>query len=285
MSASRPEKWITGTTLFLGHGLSRLELSHNSAETICKEVLDTNLVNLIGKAGDLSDEELKTVQIVRKSEGNQVEIYQIGEPKKAFNILSARLKAYISSREQGHTRQFLLAAITNRMQLLSIPDTDLRVLVLNKPFLPASWLKKVDSGTRTNKAGQIAGISYVTTFVNGEFQTTTTTNLPVVDEICRWVSYTATDGEITWEYVVNFKANGKLDYIYESKRDAKENDPRYFTIMKDVDEEVEAEMKKNGSYGGLGSIHTFWQLKREKLKAKGIEWRSPGELNPNTNYD
>jgi hypothetical protein len=260
-------------------------LSHNNPETIRREVLDTNLVNLIGKAGGLSDGELKTVQIVHASGNDWVELYQIGKSEKAFNILSARLRVYIEARGSGHTKLFLLAAITNRIEPLLIPDTDLRVLVLNKPLLPVSWLKKSDSGTSTNKAGQIASISSVTSIVNGKSKTISTTNLPAADEVCRWVSYIATDGDITWRYVLRFKPNGKLDYIDESKYDAKEYDPRYAAIIKEVNEEVEAEMKKDGSFGKFGSVHTVWQRKREKLKAKGIEWRSPAELNPNTNYD
>jgi hypothetical protein len=44
-------------------------------------------------------------------------------------------------------------------------------------------------------------------------------------------------------------------------------------------------MKQDGNFGQLGSIHIFWRLKKEKLQAKGIEWQSPGELNPNSKYD
>ena len=29
----------------------------------------------------------------------------------------------------------------------------------------------------------------------------------------------------------------------------------------------------------------FWPRKKEKLKEKGIEWRSPAELNPYDDYD
>ena len=44
-------------------------------------------------------------------------------------------------------------------------------------------------------------------------------------------------------------------------------------------------MKRAGDYGQFGSCHTFWHLKKEKLKVKGINWRSPSELNPNTCFD
>lgn len=208
-------------------------------------------------------------------------IYQIGTAERAFEILSERLRTYIQERQGGHTKEFLFASLTNTSQRNPNSESDLRVLLKNQPWLPASWLKKSDSGTFTNKAG----ISSVTTFVNGKSQTTTRTNLLAVDEVCRWVSYVATDGDIAWRYMLNFKANGQLDNIYVTKRDAKEEDVRFRKTIKDVEDEVRAEMKKNGSFGKLGSVHTFWRLKREKLKAKEIEWRSPAELNPGTNYD
>jgi hypothetical protein len=283
--SSRPQKWAQGTPLSIGTGISQLALSHNSPEQICKEILNTNLVSLIGKSGGLSDDDLKTIQIVHDSDGNTVWLYQIGNSEKAFNILNARLRTYSEARGAGHTELFLLAAITNHVEPHLIPDPDLRVLAISNPLLPVSWLRKSDSGTRTNRAGQIAGTSSVTTFVNGKVQTTTSTNLPTVDEVCRWVTYVATDGEIAWRYVLNFRVDGKLDFIDESKCDAKEYDPSYRKTIEKVNQEVELEMKRNGSFGKLGSVHTFWQLKREKLGAKGIEWRSPAELNPNTIYD
>jgi len=56
-------------------------------------------------------------------------------------------------------------------------------------------------------------------------------------------------------------------------------------MIKDVEDEVDGEMKRNGSFGRFGSVHTFWRLKKVKLKARGVEWWSPSELNPNAIYD
>ena len=84
---------------------------------------------------------------------------------------------------------------------------------------------------------------------------------------------------------MQFKADGSLNYSSSSKSDARDYDQRYKQIMEDVTSEVTAQMKKDGSYGQFGSINYFWHLKKERLKAKGIDWRSPTELNPGTCYD
>ena len=97
----------------------------------------------------------------------------------------------------------------------------------------------------------------------------------------RCVSYSVADGEIGWHYVLMFNADGTFDYVGTDKFDAKELDPKYRDMIKALEVEIRAEMKRNSTFG----VHEFWKLKRERLKSKGIEWRSPGELNPETRYD
>ena len=121
--------------------------------------------------------------------------------------------------------------------------------------------------------------------VNGKTVTNETIHIPKVDEVCHWDLYTLIDGEVAWQYLVRFKANGSLDYITDSRCDAKEYDPKFAKVIKEVEDEVHAEMKRNGTLGQFGSVHSFWWLKKEKLKARGIDWRSPSELNPNISYD
>jgi hypothetical protein len=146
-------------------------------------------------------------------------------------------------------------------------------------------VRKAESGTSTNKAGTVVSRTTSITTVNGKTVTNETVHIPKVDEVCRWVAYTVVDGEVAWRYFLMFKADGSLDYEHDSKCDAKDYEPQYQRTIKTVEDEVDAEMKKVGSYGKFGSVHTFWHLKKQKLKARGIEWRSPSELNPNTNYD
>jgi hypothetical protein len=146
-------------------------------------------------------------------------------------------------------------------------------------------MKKIDTGTYTNHAGEVTSGSTTISTINGRSQTNETSEVSRKDEVCRWASFVLVDGEIAWCYNVRFKSDGSVGYVFDSRTDAKEYDPKLQPLIKQVDAEVTAEMKKNGSYGHLGSVHTFWERKKEKLKAKGVEWRSPGELSPNTIFD
>ena len=35
----------------------------------------------------------------------------------------------------------------------------------------------------------------------------------------------------------------------------------------------------------MGTCHRYWARKKELLKAEGIEWKSPSEMNTNTKFD
>jgi len=285
VSSTAPAKYTVATSIDLGQAISRLDLSHNHPEKIRRELSDTNTIHLLAGSLGLTMVDLATIQVVPDADRSAINVYQVGRAEKAFRLLGEGLRSYAQAREEGHTETFILAALTNRVPPLSIAEIDLRVLVLNRPFIPASWVRRAASGTRTNLGGQLASMSTTTTIVNGRMQTTSVTNIPKADEVCRWVSYKVRDGEIEWLYTLNFKANGRLDYVDETRRDAKEDDPAFQQVIKEVEEEVEAEMKKNGTFGKFGSVHTLWHLKKETLRARGVEWRSPSELNPNTSYD
>jgi len=84
---------------------------------------------------------------------------------------------------------------------------------------------------------------------------------------------------------MQLKADGSLDRISGSRRDLKDNDPKYQKIIKEVDDEVRAEIKRKALVRKFAFASEFWPRKKEKLKEKGIEWRSPAELNPHQDYD
>jgi len=284
MPATTP-KPIRATTIDFGWHRGFLKLSHNGPKAIRQELLETNTVQLIAKSNGLSEQDLSTVQLAQESDGNWLMLNQINTPETAFKVLSEQLRNYVRARQDGHTKAFLLAAITNHVEPSTISDPDLRVIASNRIMLPLSWLKKRGSGNSTNKAGEVISRRVFTTKVDGKTVTNETKHIPQADEICRWVSYTLTDGEVGWEYFLMFKMDGSLHYLREEKCDAKEYDPAYQELIKGVEGEVYGEMKRNGDSGQLGSVHTFWRLKKQKLKTKGIEWRSPSELNPDKTYD
>ena len=69
------------------------------------------------------------------------------------------------------------------------------------------------------------------------------------------------------------------------KCDAHELDPTFAPILKEVDAQVEAQMKQEHTYGRFGALHTFWRLRKQRLKERGIVWHSPEELNPHIRYE
>ncbi len=283
-SPKPPENWISRTTIAWG---IKTPFDQNEADpgAIRGEMLDAATFRLIAKSARLQDADLATVQLVSSPRGNSLDLFQVHEPDKAFKALSPQLEEYFRSRMKGYSMGTWLAALTNHDVVVMTADADLIALLKKRPMLPAGMLRKEASGTTTNRAGLVARTTIQTTIQNGNLQTNRTVHVPKVDEVSRWVSYSLVDGPIAWKYRLQLKPDGSPDSVMETKFDAKELDPKFQPLLKAVDEEVDAEMQRAGSFGKFGSVHTFWHLKKEKLKAKGVEWRSPAELNPHISID
>ncbi|MBT0653067.1 BPTI/Kunitz-type proteinase inhibitor domain-containing protein [Geomobilimonas luticola] len=68
--------------------------------------------------------------------------------------------------------------------------------------------------------------------------------------------------------------------------DPVENDPRYAEVFKNIDDEVKALLADHPQRGAEGFVNIYWGTKKRVLKEKyGIDWRSPGELNPHVLFD
>ena len=225
--SSAPQRiWQAATPLDSIASFSGVKVSHNGLEAIHRELLDPTTVRLMAKSSGLSDKDLRTVKVAQERPSGWVGLYQTGRSEKAFNLLSQLLKDYVRAREDGHTRGFLLAAITNSTSRSSVRDSDLKALLANHSLLPASWLRRAGWGTVTNKAGEVASRTTTTRTINGKEVSSENVHIPKVDEVCRWVSYTVCDGEIGWQYLIKFTADGSVDYVREDRCDAKEYDPK-----------------------------------------------------------
>lgn len=68
--------------------------------------------------------------------------------------------------------------------------------------------------------------------------------------------------------------------------DPVEDDPRYAEVFKTIDDEVKELLANYPQRGGRGSVYIYWETKKGLLKKKyGIDWRSPGEMNPQVIFD
>lgn len=235
------------------------------------------------KDSEIPGSVLSSIQ-VRIGRFRQISVYTLRELPAAYAGFDDRVVAYAKGRMAGHTKEFMLAALeSRRMSPDKIKDADLRSIAAHREPVPVTWLKQ-------QKVGRVyfvkAASGQVVRHWLNDGETPRISPEEQVLEVRRRVDYILSDGDVAWRYSAQFKPDGTLaDFAEQGKSDAKDSDPQYRKVIETVESAVEAEMKKSGSFGLFGSCHTFWSLKKEKLKARGIEWRSPSELNPGTCYD
>jgi hypothetical protein len=281
--SNAPFLFVSGTSINFNFFSRHSSRSDNSME-IRHELLDTNVILFIAHVNGLKASDLATIQIASGSEPDSVGLYQIRKPDKTFKIMDDQLNAYAQQRAAGHTKEFLFAALTNHLKAASITNLYLRAILTNQPWVPVNRLVKEASETYTNRAGEILSVASFTTITNGKEETVWSTNCPSKDTVMLLNSYSVVDGPIGWRYSFSFYPDGQIENSDCSRCDPMDLDSKYASLIKQVDDEVEAEIKRKTIHG-LGTIHYFWDRKKEILKQKGFNWHSPSELNPGTIYD
>jgi hypothetical protein len=230
--------------------VTRVEASHNSPTAIRKELLDTNTIAAIAASSGLAAKELATLAVAPGPADKELWFYQTGTPGKAARLFGEKLRFYVQGRLEGHTQGFLLSSMTNGNQAMQAGDPDLQALLTQRPELPAGRLRRWELGSNTNQFG----------------------------ELFRSAEYYYLDGEIAWTYHIGFSEEGKALGVSEWRVDAKEYDPEYRKVIQEVDQAALAEVKQKG-------IHAFSEGKKEKLRAKGVSYRTFEELNPGVIVD
>ena len=79
------------------------------------------------------------------------------------------------------------------------------------------------------------------------------------------------------EYSLNRLENPMLEY------DPVEDSEAYLSVIDDVERRLFEELKDEPRH--MGSCFRYWSAKRELLAEYGIEWRSPGMMNPRVMFD
>jgi len=286
-----------------------IELSHNSDEQINKEISDPAIINLITKSCGISESELVNIKIVIDTENADFDIYgkydkervdqildeysikskddlkrtiktlsatnanpesitalnsktlkEYADVIRVDRILKQAINEYENIRKSGHTRAYAIASLQSTNQVADIQDHDLRVLVEKEPDFPLFWPYIKRSGIFTNETG----------------------------EAYRQVVYVVVDGEIAHKYMIDLNMDGSYRCGIMGSgitTDAKDIDPQYTNLIHKIEVAVSEEMIQEGSTNQWGSCRRFWELKKEKLKENGIEWKSPADLNPNICFD
>ncbi len=230
--------------------VSRVEASHNTPAAIRQELQDTNTIGLIAASTHLSAKDLATLAVAPQPGAPDLSFYDLGGSSNAWHAFGAKLEYYVHGRLDGHTKAFLLSGLTNLTRSAETPEPDLRTLLSQRPELPAGLLKRWDAGSHTN-----------------EFK-----------EPFRTVEYYYVDGEVAWSYHMTFSQGGRLFGISDWRVDAREYDPKYQKLMEEVDQAVLAEIKQKRG-------RAFWEIKKEKLRARGVSYHTFEELNPGVIVD
>ncbi|MGD0744893.1 MAG: hypothetical protein ABSA45_07040, partial [Verrucomicrobiota bacterium] len=115
VSAVAPAKFHAEMDINLSFLLHHSAILDNSKE-IRQELLDTNTIYLFAQANGLTKADLATIEIVPGSDTNDIGLYQIRKPDKAFKVFQEQLWGYAENRQAGHSKAFLFTAISNRLR-------------------------------------------------------------------------------------------------------------------------------------------------------------------------
>ncbi len=235
--------------------VSRVEVSHNSPVVIRQELLNTNTIGLLAASTGLPTEELAKLAVAPGPVEEELWFYNARGSEKAAKLFGEKLQFYVRGRLSGHTTGFLLSTLTNSRPLQPT-DPDLRALLGRRPELPAHLLKRSDFECKTNR----------------------------LEESYRTERYYYVDREVAWCYDLTFSEDGKLLGHAEWRVDANEYDPKFQSAIREVDRVLRGELQRNGTNRASGPIRSFSEIKKERLRAVGISYRSFEELNPGIHF-
>lgn len=234
-----------------------LKRTHNSAESLRRELLDTNTILLVARAAGVKSNELVGFRVGPGLSEDSLNLFVSQKADDAkYKPFSEMLDYYIESRLNGHTKEYVDASLNykiDKMNLVHPIDPDLQLLINNQPLIPSKWLKKMGESRITDTTGTLTKIR---------------------------VDFSLVDDGIDWRYTVSHNPDGSFEGVSMFKHDAKEINPKYKEVMREVDDEITAAMRKDGTLGKFGSGHLFTSRKKEELQRRGIEWQSVEDLNP-----
>jgi hypothetical protein len=241
---------FSGATPINLETVTRVEVSHNTPSTIRQELQDTNTIGLIAASTRLSAKDLASIALAPDEATHELWFYSLGGNTNAYDAFGSKLEYYVQGRLSGHTKGFLLAGLTNVTRSAEATDPDLRALLSQRPDLQAVQPRRWDSGSTTNASAALF----------------------------RTAEYYYVDGEVAWTYQVAFSERGNMLAVAEWRADAKEYDPQYRKAIQQADKAALEEVKQKGSLA-------LSRAKKEKLRAKGVSYRTFEELNPGVTVD
>jgi hypothetical protein len=160
------------------------------------------------------------------------------------------LKEYVRSRSTGHTAQYALASLRQRLINRQPEEDGFRERLFEAfPYVPRDWVKE------------------------DPFKPTT----PILTNLVVSKAFVVIDGEIAWVYTVP-AANR---HVGETRVDAQQFDPKLKPKFDAAEAEAKQNLEKRGIKKGFGYVNRLSHEVGEILRQKyGIKRRSFRELNP-----
>ncbi len=182
-------------------------------------------------------------------------MHQNGAEPNTFDKICDIVEKYVDGRKEGHSAEYMLSVLKISEPNQKTDDNDLKIILKQYPETSLKKLQKDWEIIDSNSGIKI-----------------------------RSVGYYLVDGDIAWTYQFSIDPNNANSHVFREKVDAKEYDPKYKKIIKEAEIAAASKMEEK-KVSGLGSIHLFWIWKKEYLQQKGVDWKSPVDLNPGTSYD
>jgi hypothetical protein len=274
---------VSATNILFNNVDREVVLPYNDPREIKKELLTPEILLTLGASCGLSSNEIATLTVSTIENSNGVRLMCSSNSKRPLTILPEELSSYFRERMNGHTKDFLLLASTNRLEPSQASDSDLRLLLENCSVPGAKLLRKISSHSWTNKAGTEQGVAIIGTETNGRAYLTTVTNVFRADEVVKSVVFLLVDGDVSWLYNITIGPRNRMVNLRVTRCDSKEYDPTYSKQIEEVDREARAEIHRPIVSPAVGA--QLERLKKSKLKARGIDWRMSTELNPHGSFE
>lgn len=177
-----------------------------------------------------------------------VQVSRLGLSKEKAEEFAGILKDYVSSRFGGHSSEYAVASLKQRLLEPTVEEDGFRANLFEAyPNLPRGWVK-ADPFSGATATNSVVGRKFV-----------------------------VVDGEIAWSYYVP-PAQGRASMV---RVDAREFDVKTRPKFDAARQEAEPNLRKRPIKKGFGYVHHFEREFDSVLVSKhGIRRRSFRELNP-----
>jgi len=224
----------------------RVTANGNSRAKIQEEIQSQKFTKSLAKRKGIQEGKVNNfTSHLRFEKGGNIEISEALDKK-----VSDAIELYVETRKAGHSAQYAMERLQNEPDKSSLTVDGQLIFAYDKCVcFPRLWIYSLNVEQGTNL-----------------------------------VTYVVLDGDLAFYYSIE-RTNKRilLSFNFDCV-DSKEFLPEYRQVFAEVEAQVSQEMKAK-KIEGLGSCHSYWDMKRKLLKKRGIDWNSPSDLHPSTLYD